>query len=339
MIRTSRLLMGLLLAVLVTPPAMGAEATISGTALKELGETPPKAPAGFTSADAVKLSIGVGLTKLININKPTPADVEVIRGIEYGKGGRQSLKLDLYRPKNLSKPVPVLMFIHGGAWRGGKRGDYRIYGIDFAKRGYVVASVTYRLVPKAHFPAPVQDVKCAVRWLRANAKKYKIDPEKIAAIGGSAGGHLSMMVGYSSDVPALEGTGGNPDVSSRVQAVVDLYGPTDLTTGFARNNRIVVDFFGGQTFNKARKKYRLASPITHVTKDDPPTLILHGTIDRVVPIAQSDMLAAKLKEKGVPYIYDRLPGWPHAMDVAQPVNDRCQWLMQRFLKRYLPLPE
>jgi len=175
--------------------------------------------------------------------------------------------------------------------------------------------------------------------MRANAGELHVNPKLIGAIGGSAGGHLAMMIGYTADVPKLEGHGGHRGVSSRVQAVVDLYGPTDLTTPFAVNNPTAINFLGGRKIGEARKQYELASPITHVTKDDPPTLIFHGSIDETVPIAQSDMLAKKLRTVGVPVQYDRLIGWPHTMDAAEVVNRRCRRLMIRFFDKYLPLPK
>jgi acetyl esterase/lipase len=231
-----------------------------------------------------------------------------------------------------------LIFIHGGGWKGGKKDDYRVYGIHYAQRGYVVASVGYRLSGEALYPAAVNDVKCAVRWMRASAEKIDVDPNRLGVVGGSAGGHLSMMIGYSSDVPELDGDGGHAGVSSRVQAVVDIYGPVDLTTDFVRENEMAKalckSFFGGLV-DEQIDLYRQASPINHLTKDDPPTLILHGTIDDVVPIDQGDMLAAKLTELKIPYVYDRLPGWPHAMDASVPVNERARWFMDRFLDRYL----
>ena len=147
-----------------------------------------------------------------------------------------------------------------------------------------------------------------------------------------------MMVGYTSDVPELEGTGGHPGIGSHVQCVVNLYGPCDLTTDFVRQNEYanrVVKKFLGPSIDDDLMLYQQASPITHLDANDPPTLILHGTIDDVVPIDQGDALAEKLDQLEVPYLYDRLPGWPHAMDLAQPVNDRCVWLMERFFAAYL----
>ncbi len=305
---------------------------------KANAETPPPAP-GYKSSAELMAAMATGQVKLISQPKELPPGVTELKNIEYGKVGDRSLQLDLYLPEKAAQPVPGLIFIHGGAWSGGTRDVYKYYTVRYAKKGYVAATISYRLSGEAPFPAAVEDAKCAVRWMRANATKYHIDPNKIAVIGGSAGGHLSMMVGYSSDVAALEGNGGNPGVSSHVQAVVSFYGPCDLTTDFARNNGAVKKFLGDKTFEEAREAYPLASPITHLSKGDPPTLILHGTLDDVVQIDQSDTLAAKLKELGIPCVYDRLEGWPHAMDLAQVVNDRGQFFMNEFLAKYLPLPK
>ncbi len=185
----------------------------------------------------------------------------------------------------------------------------------------------------------MEDAKCAVRWLRANAAKYNVDPDKIAVIGGSAGGHLAMMVGYSSNDPGLDGNGGNSKVSSRVQVVVDFYGPYDLTTQFAQNAGAVKKFLGNKSYPEAKELYERASPAKYLTAQAPPTLILHGTIDDVVPIGQSDALAEKLKALKVPFAYDRLEGWPHAMDAAESVNERCQYFMNHFFEKHLPLPK
>jgi dipeptidyl aminopeptidase/acylaminoacyl peptidase len=140
-------------------------------------------------------------------------------------------------------------------------------------------------------------------------------------------------------VPQLEGAGGHHKVSSRVQAVVDIYGVYDMTTLMARQALPVIKFLDNKTYDEAPDLYLRASPKHYLTKDDPPTLILHGTIDDVVPIAQSDLLAARLKELGVPFLYDRLEGWPHVMDLAESVNERCQFFMNEFFAQHLPLPK
>ncbi|MFT4588830.1 MAG: acetyl esterase/lipase/peptidoglycan/xylan/chitin deacetylase (PgdA/CDA1 family) [Candidatus Binatia bacterium] len=294
-------------------------------------------PRGFPNTLTAKLAVGLKQIPLVDVKIADPADVQIERGVEYGRGSGRPLQLDLYSPTSLKteNPVPGLIFIHGGAWRGGKRGDYHFYGVKFAQRGYVVATISYRLLREAPFPAAVQDAKCAVRWMRANAAKLGVDPDRIAVAGGSAGGHLSMMVGYSSDVAELEGAGGHAGVSSRVQAVVNLYGPADLTTPFGVESSLVKDFLGGRTFAEAPEAYRLASPMTHLSRNAPPTLIFHGTIDDTVPIAQADLLAERLKALGIPFRYDRLDGWPHALDVTRVVNERARKTMLEFFAEHL----
>jgi acetyl esterase/lipase len=301
------------------------------------GTQVPPVPPGYANELAAMAAIAVGQIKLIDAKGlEIPANVEEVLGVEYGTGGQRKLQLDLYLPKGRTKATPAILFIHGGAWKSGKRDQLKYYCVKFAEKGYVTATASYRLMDEAPFPACVHDVKCAVRWLRANAEKDRIDPNRIAVSGNSAGGHLAMMVGYSDD-PSLEGSGGNEGVSSRVCAVVNFYGPTDLTTDYAKGQGIISEFLGGKTFDEAPDVYKLASPLFHLTKDDPPTLIFHGTIDGLVPIAQADRLADKLKELGIEYIYEKYEGWPHAMDVAEPINRRCLYQMERFFKRFLPL--
>lgn len=303
-------------------------------AARTSAEVPP-APPGYATPDEVKSAFFGGQVKRINLNIAVPETVSVEKGIEYGKGGDVTLKLDLYAPKHLAEPAPAVIFIHGGAWKGGSREVYHYYCTKFAEQGYVAATISYRLTGVAPFPAAVEDAKCAVRWLRANAERLDVDPDRIGVAGGSAGGHLSMMVGYAPDMKELDGDGGHSDTSSRVQAVVDLYGPTDLTTDFAISRGEVINFLDGKKFDQAPDLYRLASPITYVTKDDPPTLILHGSIDEVVPIEQAELLVAKLQENGLVFEYDRVEGWPHAMDLADGVNRHCLAKMLEFFGEHL----
>ncbi|MCC6491830.1 MAG: alpha/beta hydrolase [Pirellulales bacterium] len=269
-----------------------------------------------------------------DLDIPVPDAVSVQKGIEYGKAGDASLQLDLYSAKDLAAPAPALVFIHGGGWKGGNRQVYHNYCVRFAERGYVAATVSYRLSGVAPFPAAVEDVKRAVRWLRAHAEELKLDPDHMGVAGGSAGGHLAMMVGYSSDAPQLDGNGESSAVSSRVQAVVDLYGPTDLTADVARNADEVTSFLG-KTYDEAPEAFRRASPITYVTPDDPPTLVLHGSLDSVVPIEQAEALAAKLKQAGVSCDFDRVEGWPHTMDLESRVNAHCFAKMLEFFDNHL----
>jgi acetyl esterase/lipase len=318
----------------VAAPVVSAPPAASST----FAEAPPAAP-GFKSTAEVKLAILARAVKVIEQPKEVPAGVLEKTDLVYGKVGDRELKCDLYRLADRKKPAPCLVFVHGGGWSGGSRDIYKYYTVRYAQKGYVAATISYRFSGEAPFPAAVEDCACAVRWLRANASAHGIDPGKIALIGGSAGGHLAMMVGYSGDGRTLERTGGNPDVSSGVEAVVNFYGPCDLTTDFAKKAGVVKRFLGGKSYDEAPELYRKASPIFLIAKDAPPTLILHGTIDEVVPIEQSDVLAARLKELGVPCVYDRLEGWPHTMDLAEVVNTRCRYFLDRFLEKHLPLAE
>lgn len=311
---------------------------VGSQAVEKTVESPPEAP-GYASEALIMAAIATGKIKTIQAPKEMPPGVQLVKDVEFGKVGDRALKLDLYTPVKLKKPVPGLIFIHGGAWKGGNKDMYRPYAARYAQRGYVVASISYRLSGEAPFPAAVEDAKCAVRWMRANANAYKIDPNHICVLGGSAGGHLAMMVGYSAEQKELEGSGGWPDVSSKVQAVVNIYGPCDLTVPGIRDADSVRQFLGEKKYDEAPKLYKKASPLLQLTKDDPPTLILHGTLDSLVPISQSDELAEHLKQAGVTYTYDRLEGWPHVMDLAEVVFNRCVFFIDKFLAENMPVPE
>jgi acetyl esterase/lipase len=304
-----------------------------------LPDDAPPPPGGYPTENALKIAYVLGQVDILEIHgHEVPATVELRKDIEYGRVGDRSLKVDVYSPKGLDKPVPGLIFIHGGGWSGGDRSDYQVYTIAFAQKGYVAASIGYRFAPEYKFPAAVEDAKCAVRWMRENAAELHVDPDRIAVIGGSAGGYLSLMVGYTAGDQRLEGNGGHEGVSSAVQAVVDLYGPTDLDRPIAHNNKTVTNFLG-KCFADDPELFRFASPINHLDANDPPTFVLQGTIDSTVPVEQSDILVEKLKELSVPHWYDRLDGWPHTMDIAKPVNDRTQLLITEFLEKHLKGPK
>lgn len=318
-------------AVTEDAPAVNEEAALFAM------EAPPPLPENINETADLVVAAADGKVTMLDPAGPIPVPDTVIetKDIEYGNVNGRPLLLDLYQPRERSGPLPGILFIHGGGWSGGQRSDYKYYCVRFPQMGYVVATVSYRFVSEAVFPACVQDVKCAVRWMRANADKYGINPDAIAAIGGSAGGHLAMMLGYSSGVAELEGTGGHPEYSSAVQAVVDLYGPVDMTLEEFHTNKTLLAFFGGKTFSEIPDQYRLASPLTHVTKDAPPTLIIHGTDDFTVPVAQADLLAERLKELGCDYEYLRLKGYPHTLDILLEANRHVRWYMYHFLDKYL----
>ncbi len=305
--------------------------------IQELWPDTPPAPEGYPSREMIQIAFFAGQIKLIEKPKSIPDEIQEFRNVEYSKVNGKSLKLNLYVPKNLKGPVPCLVFIHGGAWKKGKKEDYLFYNLHFAKKGYVTASISYRLSGEAKFPAAVQDVNCAIRWIRANAKEYSINPEQIGAVGGSAGGHLAMLAGFSDD-PVLEGKEGNLDQSSKFQAIVNFYGPSDLTSEDVRGRGEPISFFG-KTIDEAPDMYALGSPIKHLTKDAPPILTFHGTIDKIVNVNQSDKLHKRLDELGVVNYYDRLEGWPHTMDISKNVNEHCRYIIEKFLEKHLSLPE
>jgi acetyl esterase/lipase len=318
-------------------PACAQKAGQAGSQAGVKSETPePPIPKGFATEDEVKQALLTGKVGIINRNPPIPDEIKRIQDVEYFNVDGHSLKLDLFVPRQPKGPVPALVFIHGGGWVKGDRKDYLPYNVEFAKKGYVTATISYRLIGVSPYPACVKDVKCAIKFLRQNAAQYSIDPDRIVAIGGSAGGHLSMMLGYAPNAPEFD-QGCYPGVSDAVQAVVDLYGPTDLTATFAQHNPTANNFIG-KSFEAAPELYSQASPITWLNAGDPPTLIFQGTIDSTVPASQSDLLASKLKSLGIPYEYEKYEGWPHTMDLAQPVYDRTTFVIARFLEKHVGGP-
>lgn len=246
---------------------------------------------------------------------------EVLRenGITYQTVGDRPLQVDLARPDG-DGPFPGIVFVHGGGWRNGNRGRWTRELDEAAKRGFVAISVTYRLTEpdkqgraKHPFPTAIHDVKCAVRWLRANATKYHLDPKRIGACGGSAGGHLSLLLGLTDGKSGLEGDGGYPDRPSKVQAVVNWYGPTDMAV-LHKSSRgaapILASFLAGSP-DTAADRYRKSSPVTWVSKDDGPVLTIHGAVDTLVPPEQAHLLDAAMKKAGASHTLLLLEGQPH----------------------------
>lgn len=268
-----------------------------------------------TARLAAVLALGLAPALLPASPPPAPdakpeAAVKVERGICYATAGGEKLCLDVATP-NGEGPFPCVVMIHGGAWQGGGRGDFSVGRRDAggkqlpswtevaAAKGYVAASISYRLAPKHKFPAMIEDSRAAVRFLRANARAYNIDPDRFAALGFSAGGHLALLVGMA-DKDAGFDVGEHLDVSGKVQCVVDFFGPTDLSLYAATPG--IEDSFIVPVFGKGVKTdatvYKKASPIAYVAKDAPPTLILHGSLDLIVPIKHSEVLQKGLADAG-----------------------------------------
>jgi acetyl esterase/lipase len=258
---------------------------------------------------ALALSCVVPMNAAAQRPSRVPEGTKIERNLEYVKDGHERNKLDLYLPEKSDSPLPLIVWIHGGAWKAGSK-DYCPV-TPMAAKGYAVASINYRFIQHAEFPAQIEDCKAAIRWLRANAKKYNIDPDRIGVIGASAGGHLSALLGTSGHVKSLEGPGGNADQSSKVQAVVDLFGPTGMPA----------------------KDRTLANAVTHITKDAPPFLIVHGDADKTVPIAQSERLTEALKKAEVEVTFITKKDAGHGGPAF--TNDEMMKTYQEFFDKHL----
>jgi acetyl esterase/lipase len=297
---------------------------------------PEKLPVGYHFTIPTYLALFLGLEELIDKSPEIPQGIRVFKDIEYKNIDGKSLQLDMYIPENIKKPAPLLVFIHGGGWKGGKRSDYLVYLVPFAQKGFITATVSYRLLKEAPYPACVEDVKDAIAWFFRNGNNFGYDPDRIALVGGSAGAHLALLSAYGWEKPqkTTADTVAIGTIKHKIKAVVDIYGPVDLTTEYARNHPLVTNFIA-HSYPEAPGLYREASPISYLDQNDPPTMILHGTSDDLVPVSQSDTLKAMLDRMGVPCVYYRLPLWPHTMDLAKRVNIFSQQKMNDFFEKYL----
>lgn len=259
---------------------------------------------------------------------PVPSGVTVLRDLVYAETPEQELQLDLYLPQAESdQPRPLIMYIHGGGWRFGNR--HMLGNFDaqtLAQHGYVIAAIEYRLSSVAIFPAQIHDCKAALRWLRKNAEQYNLDPRRVGAFGGSAGGHLSSLLAVSAGVPELEGSVGTVGVEYEgpIQAVVPIMGVSDfrrlddhrICMGLNHDSKgsITTRFLGGRIPDFPDLASQ-ASPVTYLDRGTtPPFLIIHGEKDRVVPFGQSEWLHESLQAAGVPSELVPMPGIGHSYD-------------------------
>lgn len=247
------------------------------------------------------------------------ADVRTFRDLEYASPEGIPLHLDLYLPTEAPGRLPVLVWIHGGGWYQGDKAQITPgWGETWAARGYAAASINYRLIHQATWPAQIHDCKAAIRWLRAHADEHGLDPDRVGVWGSSAGGHLAAMLGTTTEVAELEGDLGNPDETSEVQAVCAWMPPTHLLSmALAMDNRevdtpnSVLSRLVGGPLEEREDVARQASPATWVTGDEPPFLIAHGDRDRTVPFQQAMVLYDALRRAGVEVELYRFEGAGH----------------------------
>ncbi len=266
-----------------------------------------------------------------------PEGITVHRDVAYVTDGHERQKLDLYVPDE-GENLPLIIWVHGGAWLGGSKERYA--PMEYLKSGYAGASINYRLSQHAIFPAQIEDVKAGVRWLRANAETYRIDPNRFAAWGSSAGGHLVAMLGTAGDITEFE-VGENLEVSSRVQAVVDYFGPTDFIQmdAYRLPDGLVHDApdspeskLVGGPIQEHKDRVASANPITYVSKDDPPILIIHGDQDKLVPYQQSVLLKDALEKVGVAVTLYNVVGEGHGGFKDPKVPELTKAFLEKHLK-------
>jgi pectinesterase len=252
-----------------------------------------------------------------------PSDIEFQKGIVYAKYGTREMHVDLFKPRKRGKYRAVIV-IHGGAWITGHYTMENPLALALAKRGYVAITVEHRLSNEKKYPAQIYDLKASVRWLRANAKKFDIDENRIGAVGASSGGHLVALLGATNDMPHFEGDGGNEKFSSRVQSVVDI----DGTATFTDPGNVAKEIKGpyntnttltGFTYAENPEIWKEASPITHVGQKSAPTLFLNSSSFR--PFQQREEMCAKLKENGVLSEIIVVPDTPHPFWLFKPWFD------------------
>jgi acetyl esterase/lipase len=309
-----------------------------------LARAASKADSEQSSAVMIKLLLALALVTRLGIEPANgaeqvrprppvavPPGVQVLRDLEYVHGGHERNRLDLYLPEKTARPLSVILWVHGGGWVGGNKSNGPAF--RFAAKGYAVASMNYRFSQHAIFPAQIHDCKAAVRWLRANANKYGLDAAHIGAWGSSAGGHLVALLGTTAGIQELEGPGGNEDQSSRVQAVVDWFGPTDFLTVGAKDTR--TKLIGGDP-QANKEKAAKASPITYVSKDAAPFLIMHGDQDKTVPITQSEMFAQALKQAGADATFVIVKGGKHGGALFTNAESLKQ--IEDFFRKHLTKP-
>jgi len=298
-------------------------------------------PSGYSvfSVETAERGLLKSYPFVTRLSNEIPAGIKDQRGLVYAKYGPREMHLDLFQPGGKG-PFPAVILVHGGAWITGNHTMENPFAIELARRGYVAATVEYRLSNEAKYPAQIHDLKAAIRWLRANAARYHLDPNRIAAVGASAGGHLVALLGATNGISSFEGQGGNQKVSSAVESVVDIDGPaTFIDPGniekekkgpFDTNTRLI-----GGTFAEKPEVWRDASPITHVDRQSAPVLFINSSSYR--PFQQREEMSARLKALGIVSDIVVIPETPHPFWLFQPWFDATVQYVDEFLQKTMPV--
>jgi len=294
---------------------------------------------------ALLIALALALPALLPAQTPAPPDtgIVVLHDVVFGHGGDRDLHAEIAYPKDASALLPAVIYIHPGGWVNGSQKGAPIE--QLAHAGYFAASIEYRFSYQAKWPAQIQDCKLGVRWLRANAAQYHVDPNRIGAWGASAGGHLAACLGTMSDVKEDEGDGGFPGVSSAVEAVVDFFGPTDFTTPGVYSPQALqfTEQLFGVPHDANPDLWKSGSPLAYVKAGDPPMLLVHGDSDNLVPLGQSTAFDAALTQAGVPHqllivknaghMFSPMPG-----TTIDPSLSEIDKTVYAFLDKYLKTP-
>jgi acetyl esterase/lipase len=251
----------------------------------------------------------IAMAGLLPAEKPPPSGISIVHDIRYREGSSKQWRLDLAaKDEPGAKPRPAVVVVHGGGWLQGDKSSFasKKHGVpgnieEFAELGFVAVTINYRLSEEAPFPAALEDCKCAVRWLRAHAKEYNVDPARIGAYGNSAGGHLALMLAMTDKDARLEGDGPYQEQSSLVQAAASDSGPVDLTYQFRHGSihEVVRRFMGGPPEGERAELYRKASPARHISAKTPPLLLIYGGADEQVPVESADQFVVELGRSGL----------------------------------------
>lgn len=261
--------------------------------------------------------------------------VRVESDVVFGHGGGRELRCDVYWPPEPGEERPAVLLVHGGGWSRGDRRQLHGYGVLLGRLGVVCVACEYRLSGEAKWPAQIHDVKAALRWMRAERKALGVDAGRIAVSGNSAGGHLSLMVAATPNAPAFEGDGGSPGVGTEVAGAISFYPPTDLRPSAGSAGGAVAALFEPGV---DAETVRAASPLSYARPDFPPTLLIHGNRDQLVPQRESLRMYRALSEAGAPVEIHLYNGAPHGFDAERSLGRQCADVMALFLDRHVVAP-